>query len=73
MAKLDDADRERSGLLIGSEPLEGVRDRRASATADDDKKDGDAADDDSTDSDKTDKTDSDTTDRGDSRDNDGKD
>jgi hypothetical protein len=68
MAKLED-DRERSGLLIGSEPLDGVRDRRATASADDDKRDGDSADDDSTD---TDKKDTDGTD-GDSRDTDGKD
>jgi hypothetical protein len=67
MKQSDDAER-KSGLLIGSEPLEGVRDRRASALSDDDKRDGDDSDkgdDDATDSDKTD---TDTTDRGDGRD-----
>jgi hypothetical protein len=68
MAKLNDVEREPSGLLIGSEPLAGVRDRRASASADDDKADGDTADDDATDTD----GDSDGTD-GDSSDTDGKD
>jgi hypothetical protein len=66
--KQPDDDRLSSGLLIGSEPLEGVRDRRASALTDDDKRDNadrDTGDDDGTDSDKTD---TDTTDRGDGRD-----
>lgn len=72
MRKLEnDADR-KSGLLLGSEPLEDVR--RRSASKGDDGKDGDTGDDDSTDSDKTD---SDATDTGDglddAGDSDGKD
>ena len=74
MSKPNDAE-QRSGLLIGSEPLDGTRERHASGDSDKDKKDsllGDSGDDDSTDSDKSD---SDMTDKGDddSRDSDGKD
>lgn len=64
-----------SGLLLGSEPIESVRHRRAYKMSDDDSdkndlSDGDKGDDDATDSDKGD---SDLTDREDSRDTDGKD
>lgn len=64
-----------SGLLIGSEPLDGTRERLAMTDRDKDKKDsllGDSGDDDATDSDKSD---SDLTDKGDddSGDSDGKD
>jgi hypothetical protein len=72
----DEADRDKSGLFIGSEPLDGVRDRRAHALSDDDKRDGDATDsgdDDSTDSDTTDTDTTDGGDTGDTRDKDGKD
>ena len=61
---------QKSGLLIGSEPLHDVRHRSAAKSDDDDGKDGDSGDDDATDSDKMD---TDTTDKGDSRDRDGKD
>ena len=76
MSKPNDA-APQSGLLIGSEPLDGTRDKSAygMTDTDKDKKDsllGDRGDDDSTDSDKSD---SDMTDKGndDSRDSDGKD
>jgi hypothetical protein len=57
-----DSDSQKSGLLLGSDPLEDVRNRRASAQSDDDKTDtkdsdgmdGDSGDDDATDSDGTD-------------------
>ena len=57
-----DSDSQNSGLLLGSDPLEDVRNRRASAQSDDDKTDskdsdgmdGDTGDDDATDSDGTD-------------------
>ena len=57
-----DSDSQKSGLLLGSAPLEDVRNRRASAQSDDDKTDskdsdgmdGDTGDDDATDSDGTD-------------------
>jgi len=63
----------RSGLFIGSEPIEGTQGRRASGKADDDATDGkDTGDDDS-----GDKGDTDSTDKGDggddSTDSDGKD
>ena len=70
MTPSDDPEREKSGLLIGSEPIGGARDRRAYALSDDDKRDaadGDTGDDDATDSDKTD---TDTIDTGDKRDRD---
>jgi hypothetical protein len=62
-----DSDSQKSGLLLGSDPLDDVRNPRASAQSDDDKSDskdsdgmdGDTGDDDATDSDGTD---SDTTD-----------
>ena len=57
-----DSDSQKSGLLLGSDPLDDVRNRRASAQSDDDKTDskdsdgmdGDTGDDDATDSDGTD-------------------
>jgi hypothetical protein len=70
----EDTDRQKaSGLSLGSEPIDGMRDRRAMATGDDDSSDRkDKGDDDS-----SDKGDTDTTDKGDggadSRDADGKD
>jgi hypothetical protein len=71
MKKLHEEDREqKSGLFIGSDPLDDVRHRRAAKQDDDDGKDGDSGDDDATD---TDKTDTDLTDKGDTRDSDGKD
>lgn len=65
-----DSQDQKSGLLIGSEPLEDIRHRSASALGDDDKSDAkdtdgtDAADTDAADSDGTDSdtTDSDVTD-----------
>jgi hypothetical protein len=73
LKKTDDVEkRQGSGLFRGSEPNEGIYDRRTARKGDDDK--GDQGDDDSRDSDKTD---SDTTDKGDrgddSRDSDNKD
>ena len=65
-----------SGLLLGSEPLEEVRHRRALSKADDDKADSDAGDDaDTGDDDATDSdSDTDLTDKGDDdSDADGKD
>jgi hypothetical protein len=55
-------DSEQSGLLLGSDPIDDVRNRRVSAQSDDDKSDskdsdgmdGDSGDDDATDSDGTD-------------------
>ena len=79
MKDLENSDKQqRSGLLLGSEPLEDVRERSAAKKdGDDSGKDGllgDKGDDDSTD---TDKSDSDSTDKGDtgddSSDADGKD
>jgi len=71
--KKDDAEMQRgSGLFIGSEPINGIHDRRALSRDDDDSKD--KGDDDATDSDKRD---SDATDKGDgvdgSKDADGRD
>jgi hypothetical protein len=72
MKKSEDAElQEKSGLFLGSEPLDDVRHRRSYKMAGDDtdKKDaadGDTGDDDATDSDTTDKKD-------DSRDTDGRD
>ena len=62
-----DTESQKSGLLLGSDPLDDVRNRRVSAGADDDKsdtKDSDGLDGDSDDSDGTDSdgTDSDGTD-----------
>jgi hypothetical protein len=65
-----DPDSQPSGLLLGSDPLEDVRNRRAAAQSDDDKTDskdsdgmdGDSDDDDSTDAADSDATDSDATD-----------
>jgi hypothetical protein len=73
LRKNDDADkRQGSGLLRGSEPIQGIHDHRTSGKGDDDK--SDQGDDDSKDSDKAD---SDLTDKGDlgddSRDADNKD
>jgi hypothetical protein len=77
MKKSEDAElQEKSGLFLGSEPLDDVRHRRSYKMAGDDtdKKDaadGDTGDDDATDADDTD---SDTTDKkDDSRDTDGRD
>jgi hypothetical protein len=71
MKKVNEEDRQqKSGLFIGSDPLQDVRHRSAAKQDDDDGKDGDAGDDDATDSDKTD---TDLTDKGDTRDSDGKD
>ena len=77
MKKSEDADLEgKSGLFLGSEPLEDVRHRRSYKLAgdDSDKKDGDTGDDDASDSDDTD---TDTTDKkvggGDTGDSDGRD
>jgi len=77
MKKSEDADLEgKSGLFLGSEPLEDVRHRRSYKLAGDDldKKDGDTGDDDASDSDDTD---TDTTDKkvggGDTGDSDGRD
>jgi hypothetical protein len=62
----DDAPTPRgSGLFQGSEPIDGVHDRRAEGKKDDDVTDGDKGDDDTTDSDKVD---SDTVDKGDTTD-----
>jgi hypothetical protein len=64
-----------SGLFLGSEPMGGVYDRRASSRGDDDSKDGGLGD--KGDDDTSDKRDSDSTDKGDgkddSRDSDGRD
>ena len=62
-----DGDTQQSGLLLGSDPLDEIRNRRASAQADDDKsdtQDSDGMDGDSDDSDGADSdgTDSDGTD-----------
>jgi hypothetical protein len=62
-----DNDSPKSGLLLGSDPLDDVRNRRAAAQSDDDKsdsKDSDGMDGDADDSDGTDSdgTDSDATD-----------
>lgn len=63
-----DSDNQKSGLLIGSEPLEDIRHRSASALGDDDKSDGkdtdgtDGADTDGTDGADSDGADSDGTD-----------
>ena len=63
-----DSQDQKSGLLIGSEPLEDIRRRSASALGDDDKSDGkdtdemDCADADGTDTKDSDSTDSDGTD-----------
>ena len=64
-----DSRNQNSGLLIGSEPLEDIRHRSASALGDDDKSDstdsdgmGDEGDSDGTDGAGTDSTDSDGTD-----------
>jgi hypothetical protein len=62
-----DGDTQKSGLLLGSDPLDEIRNRRASAQADDDKsdsRDSDGMDGDSDDSDGADSdgTDSDGTD-----------
>ena len=77
MKKSEDADLEgKSGLFLGSEPLEDVRHRRSYKLAgdDSDKKDGDAGDDDATDSDEADSDLTDKKDAGDdSGDSDGKD
>jgi hypothetical protein len=71
MKNPNDADKDqKSGLFIGSDPLDDVRHRSASKADDDDGKDGDRGDDDATD---TDKMDTDLTDKGDTRDSDGKD
>jgi hypothetical protein len=60
-----------SGLLLGSEPLEGVKSRNA---ADDDRKDSPKGDDDGTDSDGADSDTTDKKDKGDdSGDSDGRD
>ena len=70
MKKLNQEDKQqKSGLFIGSDPLQDVQHRRA-AKQDDDATDGDTGDDDATDSDKTD---TDLTDKGDTGDSDGKD
>jgi hypothetical protein len=70
--KKPNAEDQASGLILGSEPIDGIRDRRAyKAAADDDKRDvGDSGDDDATDSDSdlidkgdTDKRDTDLTDK----------
>lgn len=69
MKMMNSDENERSGLLIGSEPLGGVHHRSASKTDDNDGGQ-DKGDDDSTDSDKAD---SDGTDKADSSDADGRD
>ena len=55
-------DSPKSGLLLGSDPLDDVRNRRASAQSDDDKSDTKDSDGLDGDSDDSDGTDSDTTD-----------
>jgi hypothetical protein len=57
MKKPLDSDSQKSGLLLGSDPLDDIRNRRASAQADDDKsdsRDSDGMDGDSDDSDDSD-------------------
>jgi len=72
LKKTDDAEkRQGSGLLRGSEPIQGIHDRRTSGTGDDDK--SDQGDDDSTDSNKADSDLTDKKDLDDSRDADNKD
>jgi hypothetical protein len=72
MKKSEDTDlQEKSGLFLGSEPIEDVRHRRTYKMSGDDDKDDSDGDDDATDSDDTD---SDLTDqKGGSRDADGRD
>lgn len=83
--KMNSDEKERSGLLIGSEPLGGVQHRSASKTDDNDAgkdnpigdadgTDGDTSDADGTDSDKSDSDGTDSGDKGsDTRDADGRD